>query len=76
METYLVVTDITGKQYLHNITDNELNIEHMLVSSKSYNLIEIQTLLESRKTLLIGNRVFSTDKLIEVSIAQYPKGSY
>lgn len=74
MDTYLMITDITGKQYPCNITHSPVNIDDFKVSENDYQLDKIRNALENQNTIRIANRIFKTEKLIEISIIQYPKG--
>jgi hypothetical protein len=76
METYLMITDITGKQYPHKLDSNGILIENFLVKEDNYNIDSIQDVLETCKTIRINNRVFKTEHLIEISIHQIPTGAY
>jgi hypothetical protein len=75
MDTWLMITDITGKQYPHKVTENGISIEDFTVTTEEYNLDLIQDLLETRDTIRVQNRVFRTQHLIEVSVVQYPAGA-
>jgi hypothetical protein len=76
METYLIVTDMTGKQYPQNITGNPITIEGFQVSVDNYNLDLIQSAMTNNETIRVGNRIFRTDKLVEISVVQHPVGAH
>ena len=75
METYLMISDMTGKQYPHLLTENGILIEGITVTVDDYRLDEIQNILETKETMRIKNRIFRTKKIIEISIVQHAKGA-
>jgi hypothetical protein len=75
MDTWLMITDITGKQYPHKVTEEGIRVEGFVVTPDNYNLDGIQNLLETYDTIRVQNRVFRTQHLIEVSVVQYPAGA-
>jgi len=76
METYLMISDITGRQYPHLITDEGIQIEDFVVTETEYRLEEIQAVLNTNETIRIANRIFRAKKIIEISIIQHPKGAH
>jgi hypothetical protein len=76
METYLMITDTTGKQYPHVVDERGVKIENFLVTEDNYNLDLIQDILDNRKTIRINDRVFKATTIIEISIHKIPKGAY
>jgi len=76
METYLMISDITGRQYPHLITEEGIQIENFVVTETEYKLDNIQAILSTNETIRIANRIFRTEKLIEISIIQHPKGAH
>jgi len=76
METYLMISDITGRQYPHLITEKGIQIEDFVVTETEYKLDEIQAVLNTNETIRIANRVFRAKKIIEISIMQHPKGAH
>jgi hypothetical protein len=75
METWLILSDVTGRQYPYRVDEAGLYIEDVLISSDNYNMNGIQSILRSHKTFKIGNRVFVTDKVIEIGVVQHPVGA-
>jgi hypothetical protein len=75
METYLMISDITGRQYPHLITDKGIQIEGFTVTENDYRLDDIQSILEIKETIRIEKRIFRAKKIIEISIVQHPKGA-
>jgi hypothetical protein len=75
METYLTITDITGKQYPYNITAGSLKVNDFEVSEKDYSLDSIRYAMSTCDTIRVGNRIFRAEHIIEMSIAQYLVGA-
>lgn len=76
METYLIITDITGKQYPTKLTQESLNVEYFTVNENEWRLNEIQDLLANSKSIRIGDRIFKTDHLIGIEIQLIPTGAF
>lgn len=68
METYLIVTDITGRQYPMLIPNAGIRIEDFTVTTENPCLDQIQEILEKRETIRINNQIFRTKKIIEIHI--------
>ena len=75
METWLMISDITGRQYPYKVTDNGISVSGIIITETNYNLDSIQDLLESEITIRVGNRIFMTEKLVELSVIQHPIGA-
>jgi ABC-type microcin C transport system permease subunit YejB len=75
METWLMITDEKGKQYPYKLTDKGIRIEDITITDDDYQLDRIQSMMGTYKTLRVGNRIFRTEKLIEISIVQHPVGA-
>ena len=75
METWLMISDITGRQYPHKVTETGVYVGNVLVTETDYYLDEIQNYLETTMTLRVNNRIFATDKLVEISINLIPVGA-
>lgn len=65
---------MTGRQYPHLITELGIQIEDFTITETEHKLDKIQAVLNTNKTIRIANRVFRTEKIIEISIVQHPKG--
>jgi hypothetical protein len=76
METFLIITDLSGKQYPHLVTAEGIQIEDFFVTEENYMLDEIQMILDSKETIRVKTRIFRTEALVEISIAQHPKGAH
>jgi hypothetical protein len=76
METYLMITDTTGKQYPHKVDSTGIRIQDFLVTEENYNLDLIQNFMNNYDTIRINNRIFRTKSIIEISIHQIPTGAY
>lgn len=76
METYLMITDKTGKQYPHKVDSTGVRVEDFLITEEKYNLDIIQDLMSTSETIRINNRIFRTDSIIEISIHKIPAGAY
>lgn len=76
METYLIITDITGKQYPIKLSQEAINVEYFTINENEWHLNEIQDLLANSKSVRIGNKIFKTDHLIGIEIQLIPTGAF
>lgn len=75
-EVYLIVTDITGKQYPMKLNDAKISVEDFYVTETNYNLDAIRSVLDDKKTIKFGNRIFKTEHIIEISIHKIQAGVF
>ena len=75
MDTYLIITDGSGRQYPYLITSQGVQVEDFLVLPTDWNLDLIQHLLNNNTTIRVQNRIFRTQAIVEVGIVQHASGA-
>jgi hypothetical protein len=75
METYLMITDVTGKQYPYLIPEEGIPVEDFTVTIQNHNLDEVQGILEMNETIRVKNRIFRAEHIVEISILEIPAGA-
>jgi hypothetical protein len=77
MKKYLMITDITGKQYPYLIQpDMPIPVENIHVTKDGDYLNQLKEFLETKNTIRVSNRVFKTDHIIEISTQEIPDDAF
>jgi hypothetical protein len=76
MKKYLIITDITGKQYPYLLNEEGLYVDDVLVTNQGDYLDQVKYLFYNKKIIRVGNRLFNTAHIVEVSTQEIPEGAY
>lgn len=76
IDTYLIITDITGKQYPYFVPDEGIVIGGILATKDNLKLGEIEKMIQNSTTFIVGERILRTEHVIEVGFKQHPRGAF
>lgn len=74
IDTFITISDITGRQYPYCIDENGISIGGITVTATDYKLNEIHQMIKSVPTFIIENRIFRVEHVIEISFMTHPRG--